>query len=105
MQPGMRVATSGSSIADASTSTVGLAVGKGDVPAGQKGPDAVLAFLTVDVGQVVVIGVERHEWLVESLRPLSQVVIEHRLPGPSVHAGGVGEHTVEIEKAGAHLLR
>ena len=83
---------------------VRAAVGQLDAAACQERPDAVLALLAVDVLAVVGARVEGHELLAGALGAPSQVVVEHGLPGLGMHAGGVGEHTVEVEQAGTHVF-
>src|SRR6185312_4527730 len=70
----------------------------------QKRPDPVLAFLAVHVCAIVRRRVEGDEVVAGALGPLGQIGVEHGLPGFGVHAGGVGEHAVEVEQAGAHFF-
>src|SRR6266571_1422622 len=84
---------------------VRIAVGQLDSARGQERADAVVAWLAVDVPVVVGERVEGDELLAGLLGALSQVRVEHLLPGGRVHLGGLGEDAVEIEEAGADPAR
>ena len=72
-----------------------------DPPGDQEGAGAVQPRLAVDVRAVVGLDVERDELHSRALGVGAQEVVEHLLPRRRVHAGGVGEHPVEVEQAGA----
>ena len=64
-----------------------------------------LASWLLAVGQLTVLVVvanlvELDELLSPLQRPLSQVVVEHRLPGLGVNPGGLCQDAIEIEQAG-----
>ena len=83
---------------------IGISVGQFDSPAIQERPDPVFTFLAVHVLPVVGGRIEGDELFAGALGPLGQVGVEHGLPGLGMHTGGIGEHTVEVEQAGTHLL-
>jgi hypothetical protein len=80
------------------------ALGELNPAAGEERPDAVPASFAVHVALVVGACVERDERLAGALRPGLQIRVEHGLPRAGVDAGGIGEHTIEVEQAGRYPL-
>ena len=68
-----------------------------DVSRSQEVPNAVVAWSTVDVSEVVGRDVERSERPTITFCPLSKERIEHRFPRGSVDTRGVGQHAIKVE--------
>ena len=66
---------------------------------------AVGARLSVHVLVIVGHRVERHEWFTRPFGPRPQVAVEHLPPCGSMHDGGFGQHSVEIEQARRDSIR
>jgi len=62
------------------------------------------ALLAIHIFPVVRGRVEGDELLSGALGTLGQVGVKRGLPGLGMHAGGIGQDTVEVEQAGTHLL-
>src|SRR6185437_8163343 len=54
--------------------------------------------LAVDIEPIVICDIERAKSFTSLCRSLSQVLVEHLFPTLGVQFGGVGYHTVEVEK-------
>ncbi len=71
-----------------------IAFGEYDAPRGERGANAVVAGLAVDVGEVVLVRVRRRDVV------LSEMAREHPVPRPHVDVGRRREHAVEVEQNG-----
>jgi hypothetical protein len=76
----------------------GIALGKLNASRRQEGTDAVVAWLAVDVVEVVAFDVG----LVDAAH--GKEVDEELPPRPHVELGGRGQHTVQVEQCGIVLM-
>ena len=84
---------------------IGRALGQVYVARLEKRARTIGARLSIDVPVVVVDRIEWHKAFARSPRSGREVGIEHFLPGGCVNRGGLSQHAVEIEQAGANGFR